>query len=301
MLDYFKLAGVVAVWWTDSLADLKTLMERGFAGVIDGWIDAIADALDDEDNTGPAFDPFGHKLVLATMGDYLARIAETRAEVARLKADKAAFETDNAPDDLDEEELNNWNQAKDLERQARELRTEHREPLKATGKLATQIGRLKAQLELPVADNARARTAARKREEQLREAETRHGTLETQLAPVYAELKRISEALMPYQKTLEDLANARKRYRALLADFLEELKSRCGVMSADEKRELVLALFAGDLRIALEVALAGRRMDLLKFAEIVWDKYRVPLDNLRMRTNQTDNQLAGMLGSLGYA
>ncbi|EIC22383.1 type I restriction-modification system subunit M [Thiorhodovibrio frisius] len=300
VLDYFKLAGVVAAWWTDSLADLKTLMERGFAGVIDGWIDAIADALDDEDNTGPAFDPFSHKLVLATMGDYLERIAETRAEVARLKADKAAFEADNAPEDLEEEELNNWNQAKDLERQAKELRAEHHEPLKAIGKLATQIGRLKTQLEQPVADNARARTAARKREEQLREAEARHGALETQLAPVHAELQRINAALAPYQQTLDDLANARKRYRALLADFLEELKSRCGAMSEDVKEELVLALFAKDLQAGLDAALAERRAAAVGFAEKTWNKYRVTLTNLREDRARIEERINSVLEQLDY-
>jgi len=300
VLDYFKLAGVVAAWWTDSLADLKTLMERGFAGVIDGWIDAIADALDDEDNTGPAFDPFSHKLVLATMGDYLERIAETRAEVARLKADKAAFEADNAPEDLDEEELNNWNQAKDLERQAKELRAEHREPLKAIGKLATQIGRLKAQLEQPVADNARAHTAARKREEQLREAEVQHAALAQRLAKVFAELKRISGALDPYQETLEDLAEARKRYRALIADFLDELKTRCGTMGEDEKRDLVLALFAQNLRAGLDAALAERRAAVIAFVEREWDKYRVTLIDLRISRQSAHDHIETFLKGLAY-
>ena len=45
VLDHFRLAGVVAAWWTASLPDFKTLLEHGFSGVIDGWIDAIADAL----------------------------------------------------------------------------------------------------------------------------------------------------------------------------------------------------------------------------------------------------------------
>jgi type I restriction enzyme M protein len=37
-LDRFKLAGVIATWWTDTLADFKTLVENGFPGVIDGWV-----------------------------------------------------------------------------------------------------------------------------------------------------------------------------------------------------------------------------------------------------------------------
>jgi type I restriction enzyme M protein len=57
-LDRFKLAGVIATWWTDTLPDFKTLLENGFPGVIDGWVDAIADAVEDDEAAGPAFDPF---------------------------------------------------------------------------------------------------------------------------------------------------------------------------------------------------------------------------------------------------
>lgn len=54
VLDRFKLAGVIATWWNDTLPDFKTLMENGFCSVLDGWIDAIADAVEDDDNIGPA-------------------------------------------------------------------------------------------------------------------------------------------------------------------------------------------------------------------------------------------------------
>jgi type I restriction enzyme M protein len=64
VLDRFKLSGVVATWWTDTLPDFKTLLENGFPGVIHGWVDAIADAVEDDEAAGPIFDPFAHKLVL---------------------------------------------------------------------------------------------------------------------------------------------------------------------------------------------------------------------------------------------
>ena len=63
VLDRFKLAGVIATWWTETLPDSKTLLENGFPGVIDGWVDAIADAVNDDEAAGPTFDPFAHKLV----------------------------------------------------------------------------------------------------------------------------------------------------------------------------------------------------------------------------------------------
>ncbi len=126
-LDRFTLAGVIATWWTDTLPDFKTLLENGFPGVIDGWIDAVADAVEDDDNAGPAFDPFGHKLVRRTMADYLERIAAAKADVARLKGEKEAFEQSNQPEDADEEELESWNYAKDLGRQIKEFKAENKD------------------------------------------------------------------------------------------------------------------------------------------------------------------------------
>src|SRR5262249_14297124 len=80
VLDRFKLSGVLAPWWTAPLPDFKTLLENGFPGVIDGWVDAIADAVDDEEPAGPTFDPFDHKLVRRVMSDYLDQISAAKAD-----------------------------------------------------------------------------------------------------------------------------------------------------------------------------------------------------------------------------
>jgi type I restriction enzyme M protein len=101
VLDRFKLAGVIATWWTDTLPDFKTLLENDFPGVIDGWVDAIADAVEDDEAAGPVSDPFGHMLVRRTMADYLEQISEAYADIARFKGEKEAFEQSNAPDDAD--------------------------------------------------------------------------------------------------------------------------------------------------------------------------------------------------------
>src|SRR5262249_20881605 len=94
-------------------SSFRTLLEISFPGVIDGWVDAIADAVEDDEATGPAFDPFAHKLVRHTMADYLNKIAAAKADMARLKGEKEAFEQSNAPDDAEEEELAGWNYARD--------------------------------------------------------------------------------------------------------------------------------------------------------------------------------------------
>ena len=162
VLDRFKLAGVIATWWTETLPEFKTLLENGFSGVIDGWVDAIADAVEDDEAAGPTIDPFAHKLVRRLMSDYLEQIAAAKTEVARLRGEKEAFEQSNEPDDADEEELKNWNYAKDLERQIRELKSENRDAFKELIKVEkaaakAQLGKRKLP---PLATGGRGRGSA---------------------------------------------------------------------------------------------------------------------------------------------
>lgn len=157
LLDRFTLAGVIATWWTDTLPDFKTLLENGFPGVIDGWVDAIADAVEDDEAAGPAFDPFAHKLARHAMADYLNKIAVAKADIARLRGEKEAFEQSNAPDDADEEELATWNYARELERQVRELKAEHRDALRELSKLERAAARVRA-----TASNRQAAAEAKK-------------------------------------------------------------------------------------------------------------------------------------------
>jgi type I restriction enzyme M protein len=277
VLDRFKLAGVIATWWTDTLPDFKTLLENGFPGVIDGWVDAIADAVEDDETSGPAFDPFAHKLVRHTMVDYLNKIAVARDDIARLKGEKEAFEQSNAPDDADEEELANWNYARELERQVRELKAEYRDALKELAKLERAAGRV------------RATDADRQAAAEVRAA----------LQPVFDRLASIETELAPYECIKEQLGEARVRYRELTDAFVDELKTRCAVMSEDEKRALVLELFAQDVQVSLDATVSEKRQELVRFVENLWDKYRVTLSVLqghRITLESRVNKLAGMLG-----
>ena len=279
VLDRFKLAGVIATWWTDTLPDFKTLLENGFPGVIDGWIDAIADAVEDDEAAGPAFDPFGHKLVRRAMADYLDQIAEARADIARFKGEKEAFEQSNAPDDADEEELGTWNYAKDLDRQMRELKADNRDALRELAK--------------------RARAAARARatvEEKRAAAEAKAA-----LQPVFDQLAALEAALAPYEQIKADLAAARARYRELTNAFVNELKARCAVMTDDQKRALVLELFAQDVQVGLDGAVGEKRQELVRFIESLCDKYRISLDELQRGRVLTQQALSQMLERLCYA
>jgi type I restriction enzyme M protein len=279
VLDHFKLAGVIATWWTDTLPDFKTLLENGFPGVIDGWVDAIADAVEDDEAAGPAFDPFVHKLVCHTMADYLNKIAAAKADIARLKGEKEAFEQSNTPDDADEEELASWNYARELERQARELKAEHRDALKELTRLERAAGR------------ARATDADRQAAAEAKAA----------LQPVFGRLASIETELAPYECIKAQLAEARARYRELTDAFVDELKARCTIMSESEKRTLVLELLAQDVQAGLDSAVSEKSQECIDFLANLWGKYSVPLTQVAQCRGSAQAVLDRMLREIGYA
>ena len=275
-LSTFKLSGVVATWWTGALPDFKTLIENGFCGVVDGWIDAIADAVEDDGNVGPAFDPFNHKLVKRTMVDYLQQIDDAKAEVARLKGEKEAFEQSNPPDDAEDEELASWNYAKDLERQVKELKAEFKDAIKELTKLAKAGTKKKA-----TDADRRAAEAARR-----------------ELQPYFDQMAALEAELAPYEEIKADLAAARATFRALTNAFVDELKNRCAAMGEDEKQALVLELFAQDLQVGLDGAVKDKLQELVRFNENLWDKYQVSLIAIKASRLNSDEHLNHILAGL---
>ena len=278
VLDRFKLAGVVATWWTDTLPDMKTLIENGFPGVIDGWLDAIADAVEDDDNVGPAFDPFSHKLVQHIMADYLEQIDDAKAEIARLKGEKEAFEQSNPPDDADEEELKSWNFAKDLERQIKELKSDNMDAIKAIKKLQKTATKRRA-----TDQDRRVCVAA-----------------EAVLKPVFNKIDSLGAELAPYEQIKTGLAGARATYRELVAQFVAELRSRCDALSPSEKETLVMELSEQDLQERLDVTVSAKRQSLARFIENLWDKYATPLVKMQSKRQALSEHLDNTLRTLGY-
>ncbi len=276
MLERSVLAGVVAAWWADALPDLKTLLENGFSGVIDGWVDAIADALEDDDASGPVFDPFSHKLVKASMSDYLDQIAAAKTDIARVKGEKEAFESSNRPEDAEDEELESWNYAKDIERQIRELKSENREAMKRLAKVERAASR------------ARAAATDRQAFEEAR----------AQLQPVLDALAGLEAALAPHAALKEQLANARARYRELSDSFLRELKGRCNGKSDADKQTLILDLMAQDAESGLASALGARRLALVVYLQTVWDKYSVTLADVCRDRSEFEARVSNDLARL---
>jgi type I restriction enzyme M protein len=260
------------------LPDFKTLLENGFPGVIDGWVDAIADAVEDDEAAGPVLDPFAHKLVRRTMADYLERIAAAKADIAQLKGEKEAFEQSSAPDDLDEEELAAWNHVKDLERQIRELKAENRQALRQLSKL----------------ENAAIKKAAKPADQ------AAHRKAAAELAPITKQLAACEHALVPYADIKDKLTEARALYRTLTAEFVNELTSRCDALNADQKRALVLELFAQDVQTGLDAAVAEKRQQLVRCIEGLWDKYRVTMTELVGQRETVSQRLSEFTRVLGY-
>jgi len=315
-LDRFKLSGVIATWWTETLPDFKTLLENGFPGVIDGWIDAIADALEDDDNAGPAFDPFGHKLVQRTMKDYLERIAATKADITRLKGEKEAFEQSNPPDDLDEEELASWNYAKDLEGQIKEAKAAIKAKLHATKPLKERQKALTKALKANKnsgAGRGKAKSAAQMEMKldgnqvpvspapaELEEVLSKIAGIEASCEPDHARIAAVQTELAPYEAIKVQLADVRARYRELTADFVDVLRSRCDTKTLPEKQALVLDLFAQDVQAGLDAAVEEKRWALITFCEALWTKYQVTLTELAALRQAVEGELNQYLVRLEY-
>jgi type I restriction enzyme M protein len=101
LLDRFQVAGTVATWWGEAVFDLKTLMARGFAGVVEGWVTTILTGLEEG---GSKADPLDHKLVKKLLPGFLDEIAEAEGQVAELDGTiKAATAKGDDEDDEDED------------------------------------------------------------------------------------------------------------------------------------------------------------------------------------------------------
>ena len=258
-------------------------LERHLMGAADilrtQGLDAVADAVQDDDEVGPALDPFEHKLVKSVMADYLEQIQTAKLEIARLKGEQESFEQSNAPDDADEDEQASWNYARDIERRLRELKTENSDALKRLKKLEREAEMKKASDEEKSAAR-RARNA---------------------MQSFFDDMAGLEAELEPYKVIKADLALARARHRELMSYFVAELKSRCGGMSADEKRSLVLELMIADLQGGLDAVLSALRHSLAAHFMKLRDKYCVPLDALQQNRDNHTAELTAILDRLGYS
>ena len=121
------------------------------------------------------------------------------------------------------------------------------------------------------------------------------------LQPVLNEFAQIAAMLAPYEQIKSDLIAARACYRDLTNAFVAQLKCICDVMREDEKRTLVLELFAEDVHVALDAAVSEKRRELEGFVEGIWDKYHIALIDLRKDREAVGAALQKQLKVLGYS
>jgi type I restriction enzyme M protein len=114
-------------------------------------------------------------------------------------------------------------------------------------------------------------------------------------------LAALETALVPYQQIKEQLTEARSHYRTLTDEFVNELKSRCGAINDEQKRTLVLELFAEDVQAGLDSAVIEKQQELVRFVEGLWDKYRVTVADMRKARLTVENSLDQFLKVLNYA
>ena len=111
LVDRSALTGAVTDWWREARYDLLALAERGFAGVLDGWMADVETQLAPEPDprTGALRRPtagqrraaYQHRLVAAVVPDFLAELAAADARKAEL--DERLTELGTRPDEDDRE------------------------------------------------------------------------------------------------------------------------------------------------------------------------------------------------------
>jgi type I restriction enzyme M protein len=111
------------------------------------------------------------------------------------------------------------------------------------------------------------------------------------------EEKLSPEALKALKK---DLTAAKKKLKALQAEFVHQLNAATGKLDEVGARELVLDILRGQLDAILARYVANRRQQVVAAFESLWDKYREPLAAIETERDAATQRLRFFLGELGY-
>jgi len=294
MLDRFKLIGVLATWWDEADDEIKTVSTRGFAELVDGWVELIQDCLEDtESDKKDLFDPFDHKLVKKLIPGYLREIDQCKAEIARLEAEKEAFEqqdTDDENGDDDEDSDNKLNYAQQIESDIKDLKADIRDAQKrikflSRGPNVKDKGSIAAQKKL--GNNTRALEAEVTR-------------LEQSVAPVEAQIAELEEELQPWKELKQQISAKKRELRQLGRQLLERLQEARSGLSDDELVSLVLELAIDHIRQLLNKYIAEHRQQVKAVFVNLYEKYASSLSQIDTRRNETSNQFAAFMEGLKY-
>ncbi|CDZ54491.1 HsdM family class I SAM-dependent methyltransferase [Neorhizobium galegae] len=307
-VDRYALMGAIAGWWDEIRYELRVIVENGFAELVDGWVETLRSALEDEEVDDDEErdvkrtvkvtleELLAHPFVRHRMADYVTQLSAAQADVERIKAEKEAWETgdgvEGAEDWLDGAEegatLPNV-----LEKRRKELRAEMGEDdrrRKELVKTTTGGKPTKGSIAWMRAQGMDVRKYT---------AELSH--LQRLLAPLVEETEIIDAMLAPYDAIKEALKAARATLRRLKAAFVERLTTARGELGDEDCRELVLDIDRERLLDRLERARVRRIGALVADLERLWDKYRVSLKMVKVQRNNASMRLDGYLKELGYA
>ena len=104
-LDRYALMGSIAGWWDEIRYELRVIVENGFAELVDGWVETLRSALEDEDTDDDEDNDakktvkvtleelLSHPFVRHRMADYVTELSAAQAEGERIKAEKEAWES----------------------------------------------------------------------------------------------------------------------------------------------------------------------------------------------------------------
>jgi type I restriction enzyme M protein len=307
-LDRYALMGAIAGWWDEIRYELRVIVENGFAELVDGWVETLRSALeddaadDDEDSDAKKTvkvtleELLAHPFVRHRMPDYVTELSAAQAEVERIKAEKEAWESgdgvEGVEDWLDGAEEGS-NLAKEIEKRRKALRAEMGEDDKRRKELVKTTGTGKPSK--GSIDWMRAQGI------DVREYEAELAAIERRLAPLVEETETIDAMLAPYEAIKEELKAARAKLRRLKAAFVERLTVARAELDDDACRELVLDIDRERLLDRLERARVRRVGALVADLERLWDKYRVSLTRIERRRTEATMRLDGYLKELGYA
>ncbi len=307
-VDRYALMGSIAGWWDEIRYELRVIVENGFAELVDGWVDTLRSALEDEDADDDEDSDakktvkvtleelLAHPFVRHRMADYVIELSAAQAEVERVKAEKEAWEigdgVEGAEDWLDGAE-EGTTLPKALEKRSKDLRAEMGEDYKRQKELArtTPAGRpAKGSI-----DSMRALGI------DVRGYVAELADLERRLAPLVVEAEAIDTMLAPYEAIREELKVARATLRRVKAAFVERLTAARAELEDDTCRELVLDIDRERLLDRLERARVRRVSALVTDLDCLWDKYRISLKRIEERRVDATTRLDSYLMELRYA
>jgi len=307
-LDRYGLMGAIAGWWDEIRYELRVIVENGFAELVDGWVETLRSALEDDDADDDEDSDtkktvkvtleelLSHPFVRHRMADYVTELSAAQAEVERIKAEKEAWETgdgvEGAEDWLDGAE-EGATLHKVLEKRRKELRAEMGEDDRRSKELVktTPAGKpSKGSIDWMRAQGI-----------DVREFVAELADLERRLAPLVEETEAVDAMLAPYEVIKEELKSARTTLRRLKAAFVERLTAARAELDDDACRELVLDIDRERLLGRLERARVRRVGTLMADLERLWDKYRVSLKKIEGRRFDATTRLDGYLMELRYA